>query len=1260
MITILSSSDCLAQFTPPDIVWNKSHGDFNYEAGYDFIIDSQNNSIYLSGIDGDIIAGGGDRDATLDQIDYTTGDFIQNITSLGGSYVDGFNMVFKQPNGDFILVGSVRSKDGDVVGHNNTYFDPSNGWFQDGWVVRINAQGNIIWQLCVGTGYFDSISDAIITSDGNLMISGLTQGSAGNINNPDNTVNAFLMKIDLNGNIINHNVFYCDDVLGIIQEDLFSALTEDNQGNIYALGNSNSTGPCNGNISPPTDGKEIFLIKTDSNLNILAQNRFGGSNVDNADDIEFKNGRLYVGGHSRSTDFDFDNPAVPIWTNSNGLAYRTFVMEIDLNLNLLTNTIIPDEVSTKYDLWLSDLDVLVNGHKIFCGTTNDGPFNMGFIGLLDNTNQLLWFDKFGPNFLEDPNNTTQFFEINVANDYSVVVSGRNQIKTPGLTSTGDILYNNGDYDAWLIKFAPLVLCTPPQPPISIGDHVECEQNPLQALIATAAVGPNEVVVWYDAPIAGNIIPSPTLNSIGSVTYYAEALDTITGCVSLTRTPVTLEILAAPAPPVSGGDQSECELTPIQTLTATASVSAGQSITWYDSASGGTIVSLPELNTVGTITYYAETTDDISGCTSLTRTPVTLEILAAPIASIINNTGTSTLTCNVTLINVTATGGVDYLWSTGENIATIDLSSPGTYSVTVTDSNGCTSSSEITIDQDIIPPVAGITNNTGATELTCNITSINVSATGGVSYVWSTGATSSTIDIVNPGTFSVTVTGVNGCTDIATINITENTIPPNALITNNNGINELSCLDTSIELEASGGGTYLWSNGENTPIITVTSPGIYSVTVTASNGCQDIDEVEITQNITIPNSPISNGDIIECQEQPIQTLTPSASVGINEVLIWYDSPINGSVVVSPELGTIGSITYYAGSINTLSGCSSNDRTPVTLTISERTDPVFNAINPICYGENLEALPTTSINGITGTWFPELDNTQTQSYTFTPDTSQCAWTQELTITVLEGSLAPQGDEQQYFCAIDSPTISDIVINANNVNWYDTVDGEDFLSYDTELYDGMVLYAASYNPNTLCENSSRLAVEISVQGLIEPILPQTITICTTTESTISVIDTNNQNIIWYDSPTQGNQLNSDYIIQSGETLYAASYDLSSGCESTVRTPVEVESLNTALSYFNLVTVDGNYSNRILKIDGIDQFSSNSMLIFNRYGNLVWSGENYNNLDVAFDGYSNVKNSLDQGKALPTGTYFFVLSYPNSCGKSQLKGFLQLDNKQ
>jgi len=209
-------------------------------------------------------------------------------------------------------------------------------------------------------------------------------------------------------------------------------------------------------------------------------------------------------------------------------------------------------------------------------------------------------------------------------------------------------------------------------------------------------------------------------------------------------------------------------------------------------------------------------------------------------------------------------------------------------------------------------------------------------------------------------------------------------------------------------------------------------------------------------------------------------------------------------------------------------------------------------------------------------------------------------------------------------------------------------------------MVLYAASYNPNTLCENSSRLAVEISVQGLIEPILPQTITICTTTESTISVIDTNNQNIIWYDSPTQGNQLNSDYIIQSGETLYAASYDLSSGCESTVRTPVEVESLNTALSYFNLVTVDGNYSNRILKIDGIDQFSSNSMLIFNRYGNLVWSGENYNNLDVAFDGYSNVKNSLDQGKALPTGTYFFVLSYPNSCGKSQLKGFLQLDNKQ
>src|SRR5690606_23860549 len=66
----------------------------------------------------------------------------------------------------------------------------------------------------------------------------------------------------------------------------------------------------------------------------------------------------------------------------------------------------------------------------------------------------------------------------------------------------------------------------------------------------------------------------------------------------------------------------------------------------------------------------------------------------------------------------------------------------------------------------------------------------------------------------------------------------------------------------------------------------------------------------------------------------------------------------------------------------------------ITISASITPTFDPVDPICSGAALTALPTTSNNGISGTWAPALDNTETTTYTFTPDPGQCA-----TITTLE---------------------------------------------------------------------------------------------------------------------------------------------------------------------------------------------------------------------------------------------------------------------
>ena len=104
----------------------------------------------------------------------------------------------------------------------------------------------------------------------------------------------------------------------------------------------------------------------------------------------------------------------------------------------------------------------------------------------------------------------------------------------------------------------------------------CEASPIQLLTATATVPEGQSIVWYDAATNGNVIANPTLNTVGTITYYAQAVNENTSCTSLTRTAVTLTIKAAPDTPISGGDQNVCEASPIQTLTATATVPEGQS------------------------------------------------------------------------------------------------------------------------------------------------------------------------------------------------------------------------------------------------------------------------------------------------------------------------------------------------------------------------------------------------------------------------------------------------------------------------------------------------------------------------------------------------------------------------------------------------------------------------------------------------------------------------------------------------------------
>ncbi|MCC6461281.1 MAG: T9SS type A sorting domain-containing protein [Saprospiraceae bacterium] len=351
--------------------------------------------------------------------------------------------------------------------------------------------------------------------------------------------------------------------------------------------------------------------------------------------------------------------------------------------------------------------------------------------------------------------------------------------------------------------------------------------------------------------------------------------------------------------------------------------------------------------------------------------------APPVSASI--TSTSNLLCNgVNTGSATAEGGggiapYTYLWSNGQNTATAINLAAGTYTVTVT---GASSTGTATATAVITaPPVLNATA-TASGVLNCINTSVTgtANATGGTgpyTYVWSNGTVGNVADLTTPGSNSVTATDANGCTKIASVNVTSNLTPPVATATPNATI---SCGQSTVQLSGAGSSTgtlytYLWvaSNGGNivsgsttlSPI--VNAAGTYTLTVTNNNnGCTSTASTNVTSSAQPPTATAS-GTQLTCTN-PSGTISVTTNASTPQ-FSWigpggFVSPLQNPIVTIPG-------TYTVVVTNMASGCSSTASATVTQNITAPS-AAANGGTLNCLVTSLALNATSTTPGATYAW------------------------------------------------------------------------------------------------------------------------------------------------------------------------------------------------------------------------------------------------------------------------------------------------------
>ncbi|MBL0019344.1 MAG: T9SS type A sorting domain-containing protein, partial [Bacteroidetes bacterium] len=347
--------------------------------------------------------------------------------------------------------------------------------------------------------------------------------------------------------------------------------------------------------------------------------------------------------------------------------------------------------------------------------------------------------------------------------------------------------------------------------------------------------------------------------------------------------------------------------------------------------GGSLVGVqgPSVTTtIGSSTYFIGSLSGNAGCNWSGNVYVTFRPPAVP------NLGPDRTICSNSQLLNPGSGFQSYLWQNGSTTSTLVATSPGVYSVRVTNGFGCVGRDTVTLG------FASL--NLGPNRTVCAGQSVTLQPTNPwASYAWSNGANTASITVSNPGTYILAATHASGCVSRDTVVVTHHPSPAPPIISASGPI--AFCQGGSVTLTSSPASSYVWSNGSTSQSISVSNSGNYTVTISDANGCEaNSNAFAVTVN-PLPISPtiVANGSPTICSGDSVtMTSSPANSYA------WSNGATSQSISVSNS-------GNYSVTISDVNGCMAASTGFVVSAHPAPSPPIISASGPIafCQGDSV---------------------------------------------------------------------------------------------------------------------------------------------------------------------------------------------------------------------------------------------------------------------------------------------------------------------